>query len=313
MFDRRRNRTALAVLVLVSLVLLTVDYRQGEQGSITSLQRGALTVLGPVQDGFAAAVRPIGNLVSSVRELGRLREHSAGLEAEVRQLREGRVTTADLVAEISELRALLQMRDRLGYTTTGAQVIALPPGAFEWTVLIDVGSQHGVEPGMAVINGDGLVGKLVEVSRRNARVQLLTSPSAGYAVRVAPDGHVGLLSGRGSRPFQLQILDPEARIAAGSEVVTRVFQGTSISDGIPVGVVEGRAPGGNPRFLAVRPYVDFSKLNFVQVVLDAPVQPMALPDDELVDPPDRPRPQLPPATEPEDSDAGDADDEEAPA
>lgn len=299
MSDRRRNRTVLAVLVLISLVLLTVDYRQGEDGGIAAVQRGVLAVLAPVQQGLAEVVRPIGGFFASVGDLWRLREQNAALEEELAELRDGRLSLAHVEQENDELRAQLAMRERLGYTTTGAIVIAQPPGPFDWTVLLDAGAEHGIAPGMAVINADGLVGKVIEVTRRNARVELLASPNANYAVRIAGSAEDGLLSGRGSRPFQLEILDPEAEVEPGSEVVTRAFRGTTIPDGIPLGVVEGTLGETTARYLAVRPYVDFARLSVVQVILDAPSYPSDLAEEELLDAPAGQRPPPPtPAREP---------------
>lgn len=294
----RRSRTLVVVLAVVALALLTLDYRQGDSGAIAALQRGVTAVLAPVQEGLARLVRPVGDFIEAIAELDDLRQENAELEAELNDLREGKLSRADLERENTELRALLGMRERLGFTTTGATVIAQPPNAFEWTVLIDAGAEQGIEPGMAVINADGLVGKVIDVTRRNARVQLLTSPNAGYAVRVSGTGEEGLLTGRGPRPFQLEVLNPEAEIAAGAEVVTRVFQGTTIPDGIPIGETEQGRDGGT-RFVSVRPYVDFTRLSLVQVVLDAPVAPSRLPADELQPDPDPPAPPTaPPPTTP---------------
>jgi len=288
----RRSRTLLAVLALASLVLLTLDYRQGDRGIISALQRTATGIMAPIQEGLTGIMRPVGNFMEAVTELGNLRQENAELEAELQRLREAKISYADLQRENAELRDLLAMRERLGYTTTGAQVIAQPPNAFEWSVLIDAGADQGIEPGMAVINAQGLVGKVVEVTRRNARVQLLSSPNAGYAVRISGTGEEGLLTGRGPRPFQLEVLNPEADIAAAAQVVTRVFQGTTVPGGIPIGEVEEARRNGS-RFLSVRPYVDFTRLSTVQVILDAPVAPSQLPPEELVPDPDPPQPPTP--------------------
>ncbi len=292
MTDRRRSRTLLAVLVLVSLVLLTVDYRQREGGPVAAVQRGALAVFGPVAEGFATVVRPVGGFFGSIRELGSLRERNEALSADVEQLRRQQVSVADLQRENDELRAQLSMRDRLQVTTTGASVIAQPPSSVERSVLLDAGADNGLAPGMAVLNESGLVGKLVEVTARNARVELLTSPSAQYGVRIAGTGEEGLLTGSGAEPFTLNILDPEAEVEAGAEVVTTRFSGTSIPGGVPVGVVEEGA-GPATRFLRVRPYVDFTRLSTVQVVLDFPRQPTELPTSEQVPLPEGPRPRPP--------------------
>lgn len=296
MSDRRRNRTALAVLVLVSLLLLTLDYRQGDEGPISALQRAALSVFGPVQEGFSNAVRPIGNVFRSIAELGDLRGQVAKLEAENRDLKESRVSQADLEREVQELRELLRMQQRLRLTTTGARVIAQAPGQFDWRVMIDVGGDHGVRPGMAVFNREGLVGKVVQASGRNAWVELLTNPETTYNVRVTETGEEGWLTGRGSRPFQLRVPTEDADVPEGAEVVTRSAIASTIPDGIPIGVVE-RVPEEEPagRFWSVRPYVNFTRLDFVQVILDAPEHPEQLDPDELVPGLDPGRPPPPPA------------------
>ena len=289
--ERRRGRSLVAALVLAALVLVTLDYREGGSGPIGAVQRGALAVFGPVAEGFATVVRPVGGFFSAIGELGSLRDRNAALQQQNEQLRAGQVSVAELQQENAELRKALGMRDRLALTTTAANVIASPPTSVERTVMLDAGADQGLIPGMAVISGDGLVGKLTQVSRSNSIVELLTNPSAQYGVRIADSGESGLLTGRGANPFQLEVLDPEADIKQGAEVVTRLFRGTSIPGNVPVGVVEGRR--GESRFLTVRPYVDFTRLSVVQVVLDFPTQPSELPSESLVQPPEGPRPEPP--------------------
>ncbi len=278
------------MLVLASLILITVDYRQGDGGAVAAIQRGALTVFGPVAEGFGTVVRPIGSFFSAIGELGSLRDQNAALEADLRQLREQQVSLADLQRENEQLRQQLEMRERVGVTTTAGQVIAQPPTAIERSVLLDIGGDNGVAVGMAVINELGLVGKITEVTAGNARVELLTSPTARYAVRIADTGEDGFLTGSGADPFQLEVLDPEADVEPHGQVVTKLFAGTSIPGGIPVGVVEARR-GPASRFLTVRPYVDFTRLNTFQVVLDFPGQPTELPEEERLPAPDLPRPE----------------------
>ena len=247
-----------------------------------------LTLGACLQRGVAAVIEPVGAFFSGIADLGRLREENVALQQELRELRERQVSLADLSRENAELRELLGMQQRLEHTTTAGRVIAQPPGQFRWSVLLDIGAAQGVEENMAVINADGLVGKVTDVSDRHARVQLAISPNAGYFVRVVETRQHGLLSGRGSRPMQLRIIDdPEAEIPPEAEVVTRAFEGTSIPDGVPVGVVDDSSAGeiGGAQFLGVRPYVDFTRLDIVLVVLDAPQVPEGLFDEGPPEPP----------------------------
>lgn len=314
MDDRRRGRALLAILTLVALVLITLDYREGDDGALAAVKRGALVVFAPVQDGFATVTGTIGGLVDDVREYTSLRGTNARLEEELRELERELPSVADMERENAELRGLLRMRDRFEFETVAARVIGQSPDERSNTVLIDAGAEDGIETGMAVVNAQGLVGKVVLTTPWHAYVELLTNPSARYAARVAETAESGLLRGAGADPFRLELLDPEASAAVGSEVVTRTFQGSTIPDGIKIGEIvdrdEERSGGAvSPRFHLVRPFVDFRRLSIVQVVLDAPVPPAELDADDVVPPPIRPRPQPNDADETEAEGATDAEDE----
>lgn len=288
-----RARTLIAVLALVALVVLTVDFRQGRDGPLAAVQRGAWTVFAPVTEGFATVVRPVGEFIGAIGEVGRLRERNAALSEEVSELRRSEPAVQDLLRENEDLRSLLDMRARLDLETVGARVIGQPPGQVAFSVVIDAGADAGLRPGMAVIDDDGLVGKLTEVVARHAIVELLSSPDARYAVRVSPSGRTGLMQGLGSRPFRLEIRDPSVRVEPGNEVVTRTFQGSTIPEGIPVGVVAEADEQSSPRYRSVRPYSDLANLSLVQVVVNGPVQPEELPDGGGVERPDGVRPAPP--------------------
>lgn len=278
--------------MLAALLLVTIDSR-GEGGPVAALQRGAQAVFGPVQDGFVRLVRPVGSFLSSIGDLGQLRDENRRLREEIAGLREFRTSVADLRRENAELRALLEMAERLQLVTTGARVIAAPPASFEWTVLIDAGAGRGIVEGMAVVNADGFVGRVIEVTPDRSRVLLASSPEAGFAVRIAETRAQGLLSGQGGQPLRLELLDATEEVPDGAEVVTQAFQGTSIPDGLPVGVVTDVSGSGGRRVLEVRPYVDFARLGTVLVVLNAPREPEELPADRVIPNVLAPRPPAP--------------------
>lgn len=296
MTDRHRPRVLLALLVLAALVLITLDFREGDDGPLSDLQQAAFGAFAPLQDAVANITRPVGDFVSGLGDLGQRQQRIRRLEQELERVRQQRLSVADLERENAELRELLDMRERRQFTTRTARVIAQPPGGSQWSALLDVGAADGIEPDMAVINADGLVGKVIQVAPEYARIELAASPRARYAVRLAHNGEQALLSGRGQRPMELQLIeDTEAEFDAGTAVVTRAFQGTRIPDGLPVGTLaDGGAADRTPTF-PVQPAPDFTSLNLVMVVLDSPEVPETLdpsgddpgPDDSdaLPDPP----------------------------
>ncbi len=274
MYQRRRSRIVLAALVLVALVLVTIDVRSGEGGLLHGARGLATQAFQPVQDGAAMVVRPFSTVFAGASDLFSLRSDNERLRDEVERLRERRHTVTDLERENRELRELLAMRDRGGHETVPARVVSLSPSSFEWTVTIDVGRRDGVERDMPVINGDGLVGRVVQVTSTSSRVLLAIDPSFFAAARTSRTGEIGTIEGRGSDPMVLRPLDPSADTAVGDEVVTSSYQGGVFPAGIPVGLV---ADVGEPsarlvREVMVRPFVDFTRLHHVLVVLSSPVQ-----------------------------------------
>ncbi len=276
MYQRRRARILIGVLLFVSLVLVTLDVRGGEGNLLDRLRGTATTVLSPIQDGVSTLTRPLGDGTSSVRELFRIRSENAELRQRVDELEERRRARTDLERENRELRDLLDIRDHADLDTVTARAVALAPSSFEWTITIDVGANDGVERDMPVINGDGLVGRVIQVTPRSSRVLLAIDPSFSAAARSGRTGEIGTMSGRGGDPMLMQPLDPSADVETGDEIVTSSYAGGVFPGGIPIGVV---TDAGDPtarltRTIQVLPYVDFTRLHHVHVVLSAPVEPV---------------------------------------
>ncbi len=276
MYQRRRIRILIGILLFVALLLITLDVRGGGDGVLDRLRGTATGVLQPVQDGFSTLVRPLGTATDGVRELFSLRSDNAELRERVEDLEERRRVVADLERENRELQGLLDLEERLQFETVAARTVALAPSSFEWTITIDVGSNDGVARDMPVIAGPGLVGRVIQVTPSAARVLLAIDTNFSAASRAARTGEIGSISGRGSDPMLLQPLEPGADIQRGDEIVTSSFAGGVFPGGIPIGVVadEGDTTARLTRSITVLPYVDFTRLHHVLVVLSAPVEPV---------------------------------------
>lgn len=266
-----RRRTLVAALVLLALAFVTLDFRE-TGGPVGAVQRGADIVFAPVQQGFAALVRPVGNVFGSILDLGTLRRQIDQLQEENAALRQQGLRIADVERRLAEAEGLLNMVRQEQLVVVGGRVIAAPPGTFQREVLIDVGARQGVAQGMAVINDRGVVGQVIEVTATRARVALLTSVETGdFSVNaVTPDFRSpGLLSGQGSQLLRLEMLDSNVVVPLEATVVTLRFQGSNIPAGLPIGVIEPPEDGDTEgeRFLSVRPFVDFSDLSTVAVVI----------------------------------------------
>lgn len=268
MFQRSRARIVLAAVIVCALALVTIDFRGGEDGGLDRLRGVASAVLQPVQDGVTWLISPLGEVTGNVRELFSIRSENASLRDRVEQLEARTRTRADLERENRDLRELLAIRERTELDTIAARTVALSPSNFEWTITIGAGSDDGVGRDMPVINGDGLVGRVIQVTSTSSRVLLAIDPNFSAAARTARTGEVGTLDGRGGDPMLLSLLDPEAEVDIGDEIVTSSYQGGLFPAGIPIGTVS-ELPESQAQFTRearVSPFVDFTRLDQVLVV-----------------------------------------------
>ena len=272
----RSTRVLVVALVSISLVTITVDYREGTDGPLASLGDGALAVVSPLQEAVSKVTHPIGNFFSTLFRLPSIRRDRDVLGERVdtleTQLAEGRADQARL----AELEALIGVQESLGIRieTTGAQVIANGVSNFEWTISIDKGSSDGIHENMPVVASAGLVGQVVNVGTSSSVVQLIIDPDSSVAGRLDVSRQTGLLSGEGPADLQMSLVEPTVEVAPDEHVVTAGYRIAGVAESLyPPNVLIGTVSrvldedSATEKFLTVRPAVDFSSLSLVLVVL----------------------------------------------
>ena len=272
----RSTRVLVVALVSISLVTITVDYREGTDGPLASLGDGALAVVSPLQEAVSKVTHPIGNFFSTLFRLPSIRRDRDVLRERVdmleTQLAEGRADQARL----TELEALIGVQESLGIRieTTGAQVIANGVSNFEWTITIDKGSSDGIHENMPVVASAGLVGHVVNVGTSSSVVQLIIDPDSSVAGRLDVSRQTGLLSGEGPADLQMSLVEPTVEVAPDEHVVTAGYRIEGVAESLyPPNVLIGTVSrvldedSATEKFLTVRPAVDFSSLSLVLVVL----------------------------------------------
>ncbi|MET9129591.1 rod shape-determining protein MreC [Streptomyces antibioticus] len=274
MRDTRESRLLLVLLVAVAFALITVDIRGGEDSPVDGARQAAATVFGPIEDGVASAVNPVGNAVSAVRESGERHDRLAVLEKENAALKAKLGSDDRNRSRLNQLDKMLKTAGAGQYGIKGAQVIAIGAAqGFSWTITVDVGARDGVKRDMTVLNGDGLVGRVTTVGPNTATVLLANDPDFTVGTRMEGSDELGFASGQGDQPLRVELLNGKADVKKGDRLVTFGSQADKpFVPGVPVGVVSRVDPSGGDltRTLYVTPYVSFTKLDIVGVVVQAP-------------------------------------------
>jgi rod shape-determining protein MreC len=270
----RRTRIILSVLVVASLSFVILDLRGGD-GPFSSARSAVSSIIGGIQTGAAVIFSPITGASewwsTQVSQSGQIRE----LTAENERLNSALVSSQNDIARADQLDALLRVASVGRYRVTPAEVIAVGPSQdFAWTVTIDAGTLDGLEEDMTVINGDGLVGRVLKVYNSTATVVLIVDPVSSVGGRVAGSQEIGIVSGTGRQnSLEFQLLDPLGEVNPGDAVVTFGSKdGRPYAPGLPIGeVVDVTGSAGQlARIATVMPYANMSQLSVVGVVVKPP-------------------------------------------
>ncbi|MFC4493285.1 rod shape-determining protein MreC [Streptomyces ovatisporus] len=284
MRDTRESRLMLVLLIAIAFALITVDIRKGEQSPMDSARRVAASAFGPVENGVSAAVDPVGNSIAAVRDSGVRHDRISRLEAENARLKQELGSDDRHRARSKELDRLLKTAGAGGYGIKGAQVIGIGAAqGFSWTVTIDAGRADGLVRDMTVINGDGLVGRVTTVGSSTATVLLANDPDFSVGTRMEKSSELGFATGRGGDAMTVQLLNGKSEVKKGDRIVTFGSRNNKpFVPGVPVGEVTkvDRTGGDLTRSVSVRPFVGFSKLDIVGVVVKPPRED---PRDEVLD------------------------------
>jgi rod shape-determining protein MreC len=274
-----RRRLAVGILVLLSLVLVTLSFRSGDDGPLGDVQNAGATVLRPFAVGAERVAQPFRDAYGWVDSLFSARSEAERLRADVRELRQRAIQNDFALLELERLRAILDYVDGprfpADFDPVVAEVITRPDTDFAQAIVIAAGSDHGVRVDDPVVTADGLVGVVTRVTSRNARIQLLTDQEAAASALDLRTNVLGIVRhARGTREtLVLDRVRKRDRVRRGDEIVTagsRVGALTSLyPKGIPIGEVTsvGQTDTDLYQQIQVDPYVDFGSLDAVIVLV----------------------------------------------
>lgn len=275
MREATRARAALIALLLASVVLVLLDVR--DTSAVGGVRGFVAAVVGPVQRAAGAIAAPFVGLTHSVIGFGDRAPRDEQLDRDRERLAASGDGAGLADAERAQVAGLLAASGLAGYRIVPARVVAYSTNQrFSSAVTLDAGSSSGLEVDMAVITGDGLVGRVSSVGPNTATVVLICDGGAAVAARLSASLQAGVLRGGGTATeAELQLLDTTAAVNEGDRVVTFGSQGgRPYPPGVPVGTVVGfRGDSGQAdRVALVRPAAVLGALDIVGVVVSAPPQ-----------------------------------------
>ncbi|MFC6155818.1 rod shape-determining protein MreC [Kribbella jiaozuonensis] len=273
----RRRRTVLVLVILACFTLIVLDARRSAGSPVEPLREAAAGVFGPLESTASSARQPVDNLRDRFAEMDRLKAENEKLKQDNENLTQELNTSDYARNRAQELDKLLKVAP--AYTMTPARVIGIGGAqTFSHTVTIDAGTADGVHTDMTVMNGTGLVGRVVRTTTGTATVLLIGDRNSTVGGRLNSSMALGFVSGRGdvAGTLDYKLVDPKARPKVGDRIVTWGSSGNApYVPGVPIGVVTSVTPneGSLGSTATIKPFVDPTRIDTVGVVTGPPARP----------------------------------------
>jgi rod shape-determining protein MreC len=239
-----KRRIVLGILVVLSLALITVYFRESSGGTLHGVQGAGASVLRPFEVGAERVAAPFRDAYGWFHGLVTARSENGRLRTEVDKLRQEVIQNNTAAQENKTLRAQLGYVDGprfpADFAAINARVLARSPGEFEQQIVISAGSSDGVRLHAPVVTADGLVGNVTLVTSNASRVTLLTDESSAVAAVDLQTKAVGIVRHGSGGGLILDRVSKDQVLNNGDTIVTAGTQAGALPDLYPRGIQIGK-------------------------------------------------------------------------
>ena len=219
-FSRYRNLIVLLAALLLQVIGLAVQVRKPSAAAAMGLasprrdgsgvlliRLWAVSLVTPVERTIRGAGQGVTGLWTNFLDLRHTQQENKDLQATIDRLRLEQAELHEDALQGQRLQALVKFQESYAYQTQAAQVIGTSGSRSSRLLYLDKGTDSGLKPDMAVITGDGIVGKVRDVFPHTAQVLLINDQTSGAGVVLATTRIRGILRGNvAGEPLVVNIL-----------------------------------------------------------------------------------------------------------
>ena len=229
-----------------------------------ALRPPALKPLSYPYDTLSSIISSLSDGISGVINAA---EENNRLKAELQTTLAERQRYGEIVKENQRLHELLSLKQQVQGGGIAAHVVGRGYDKFINTLVIDKGSNDGINKDMPAITSQGLAGKVYTVRKDYSDIMLLRDPNFSVAVRLQESRHEGVVTGTGQRYCILKYVPTENPVKEGEIVLTSGLDGI-FPEGLPLGRVTKVLTEGVEffQYIEVVPFQASGKIEEVLVV-----------------------------------------------
>ena len=274
----RRLRGALLICVFLSVFLYIFSLNFRPPSNMDVLQRSVVEILGPLLQSVGKVSGFLENTVQEYIWLRKVRHENEELKTRLDALERTVTDYREAYVENLRLRRLLDFKTTIQAEAVAAQVVVHDMTGWFQTMVIDKGFRDNVGPDMPVVNDEGVVGRILDVSDRYSRVLLITDPGSAVDAIIQRNRVRGILAGKDSSGCLLKYVRGNLDVQMGDLIITSGKDGI-FPKGLRLGVVQGtfKDPVDLFQKIEIKPLVRLSALEEVLVVKRETVLPEKVP------------------------------------
>ena len=257
---RRPTLVFIAVLLSLFLLMSRSAHTRYVGETRTMFERSVMILFAPVPKTVNWVGQSMSDVYHGYLDMRRSVAENLQLHQQIGQLTTENLRLRQSEGDLRRLRSLLGYSEQFTMPTTMAEPVMLDTSGRFKSIILNRGSNTGIEVNDAVVNANGLIGRVVLTTKDMAKVQLITDGNSSAGVLVDRTRRQGVLRGDGTSGAQLYDIPSLADVRPGDLVMTAGIDGI-YPKGIPVGVVT-KAEKGQDLFktITVRPSVDFGSI-----------------------------------------------------
>ena len=253
------GRTGSILFLLISVLFLLITFARPNMLSAPRI--GVSDLFSPVLSVISRPFQNMAEAVSGVSGKAALKAENTKLKAENIRLREWYQTALMLQAENQSLQKLLNLKVDMDHKYVTARVVSDAGNTFIKTLLISSGKERGINKNQAVLAGEGMIGRIIEVGNNASRILLLTDINSRIPVLIEGTNQKAVLTGDNTRYPILRHLPKDSGLVEGMRIVTS-GDGGLFPFGLPVGKVIISESGEK----VIQPYADMNRITYVRVI-----------------------------------------------
>ena len=260
--SKRKNYNSFFLSILFILTFFLILFNKTDYYLINKLKIIGIDFVNPITQFVSSPISVVNNIGSRIKNIQGLENENLKLKEEIIRLKKWQTLAIKNSRENKALKRLLNSTSHQIDIIKTASVINQSPGIFSKFVTINAGLKSGVDKNFAVINSKGLVGKTIFSSNNNTKVLLINDTSSSIPVKALSDGSFSILSGTSNGKYlKSSFIQNENLPRLGDLLVTsgnaKIF---------PRDILVAKVIAVNQDHYIALPYVDFSNLNYIQVV-----------------------------------------------